>query len=346
MTDPLPESSAAGSSVPSLSASDASSPLPRASPWRWAIALTIVLLALASATAVPVSSGTAAVITRFGDPIRVQVSPGLTWKAPPPIDRVESVDLRLRTTSSGVHSVLTQDGLIILVQAWIAWRIPDHGDDILRFVRATRNRHDDAANQLRTFLGSSLETITGRFPLDALLNTDRAKLRSGEYRDALRERLAAQARDLYGIEILAVGLERLMIPEATVAVTVQRMAAERDTVAEEKKAHGRKVAGEIRATTEKETRIIKATAEEEASRIEAKARGEAAAIYAAVHSQDPKLYRFLRSLDTLDQVVTNTTRLVVRTDAAPFDALVAAPLEATAPPVPLLPPSVAPSASP
>jgi modulator of FtsH protease HflC len=71
--------------------------------------------------------------------------------------------------------------------------------------------------------------------------------------------------------------------------------------------------------------VIKATAEEEAARIEATARTAAAAIYGTAHAQDPKLYRFLRSLDTLDLIISNSTRLVVRTDAAPFDALVQLP---------------------
>ncbi len=298
---------------------------PRPSRWRYVIASALALLALAAATAVPVTTGAAAVITRFGKPVAVQVEPGLTWKAPPPIDRVESVDLRVRTTSSGVHSVLTRDGLSLLVQVWVAWQVPRESEPVLRFVRSTRNNPDEAANQLRTFLGSSLETVTGRFELDALLNTDPTKLQMEAYRTAIRERIAAEAQRLYGIEVVQIGVERLMIPETTVAATVSRMAAERDTVAEEKKAHGRKVAGEIRATSDKEARVIKATAEEEAARIEATARTAAAAIYGTAHAQDPKLYRFLRSLDTLDLIISNSTRLVVRTDAAPFDALVQLP---------------------
>ena len=301
------------------------SAVPRPSRWRYVIAGALVLLALAAATAVPVTTGAAAVITRFGKPVAVQVEPGLTWKAPPPIDRVESVDLRVRTTSSGVHSVLTRDGLSLLVQVWVAWQVPRESEQVLRYVRATRNNPDEAANQLRTFLGSSLETVTGRFELDALLNTDPTKLQMEAYRTAIRERIAAEAQRLYGVEVVQIGVERLMIPETTVAATVSRMAAERDTVAEEKKAHGRKVAGEIRATSDKEARVIKATAEEDAARIEATARTAAAAIYGTAHAQDPRLYRFLRSLDTLDVIVSNSTRLVVRTDAAPFDALVHLP---------------------
>jgi len=314
-------------------------PAIRPSRWRFVIAGTLLALALAAATAVPVTTGAAAVITRFGKPIFVQVDPGLTWKAPPPIDRVETVDLRVRTTSSGVHSVLTRDGLSLLVQVWVAWQVPRDAEPVLRYVRATRNNPDEAANQLRTFLGSSLETVTGRFDLDHLLNTDVSKLQMDAYRTAVRERIASEVQRLYGIEVVQIGVERLMIPETTVAATVSRMAAERDTVAEEKKAYGRKVAGEIRATADKEARITKATAEEDAAHIEATARTAAAAIYGTAHSQDPKLYRFLRSLDTLDQIVTTSTRLVVRTDVAPFDALVQLPS------APAVPPATTPTAS-
>ncbi len=60
--------------------------------------------------------------------------------------------------------------------------------------------------------------------------------------------------------------------------------------------------------------------------MEAKARTEAAAIYAKAHAADPELYAFLRGLDTLEQIITSGTRLVLRTDAAPFKALVEAPV--------------------
>lgn len=304
----------------------------RPSRWRFVIAGALLAIAMAAATAVPVTTGAAAVITRFGKPVAVQVDPGLAWKAPPPIDRVESVDLRVRTTSSGVHSVLTRDGLSLLVQVWVAWQVPSETDPVLRYVRATRNNPDEAANQLRTFLGSSLETVTGRFTLDQLVNTEPGRIEIDGYRTAIRERIAGEILRLYGIDIVQIGVERLMIPETTVAATVSRMAAERDTVAEEKKAYGRKVAGEIRANADKDARITKAAAEEEAARIEAAARTAAAAIYGAAHSQDPGLYRFLRSLETLDQIVSASTRLVVRTDAAPFDALVHVPVARQADP--------------
>ena len=292
---------------------------------RYALAAALVLFGIAAATLSTVRAGSAAVVTRFGNPVRVITEPGLAFKLPAPIERTVDVDLRLHTTASGIHGVLTKDGLSVVVQAWVAWKVPAKDDQIRHFLRAVQNRPDEAANQLRTFLGSSLETITGRFELAGLLNTDASKVQLAAYEAALRERLTAQANDVYGIEIVGVGIERLMLPETTVGATINRMAAERDTVAEERKASGRLEAGRIRAEAERDARITKAQATTEAAEIEAKAQKEAATIFGDAQRIDPQLYAFLRSLDTLDQIVGGTTRLILRTDAAPFRALVEIP---------------------
>lgn len=297
---------------------------------RLVVAGVLIVLGLAAATMLTVRAGSAAVVTRFGDPVRVVTTPGLAFKLPAPIERAVEVDLRLHTTASGIHGVLTKDGLSVVVQAWVAWKVPGTDDAVRHFLRAVQNRPDEAADKLRTFLGSSLETVSGRFELASLLNTDPAKVRLADYEQALAERIATQAGDNLGIEIVGVGIERLMLPETTVGATINRMAAERDTVAQEKKADGARIAGEIRSAAERDARIAKARAEEEASTIEAASRTEAARIYGAAHQADPQLYTFLRSLDTLDRIVGSTTRLVLRTDAAPFRALVEIPGQAPA----------------
>ena len=298
-------------------------------PKRLVGALALVLLALLAATVLTVRAGSAAVITRFGDPVRVVTQPGLSWKLPAPIERTVDVDLRLHTTSSGIHGVLTKDGLSVEVQVWVAWKVPGTDETIRSFLRAVQNRPEEAGNQLRSRIGSAMQTVTSRYELSALLNTDPAKVQLSAYEAALRENIA-QANSTYGIEVTSVGIERLMLPETTVGATINRMAAERDTVAQAKKADGSRIAAEIRSTADRDARIAVAKANEEASTIEATARAEAAKIYGSAHQADPQLYAFLRSLDSLDQIVGTTTRLVLRTDAAPFRALVEIPGQAPA----------------
>jgi membrane protease subunit HflC len=68
-----------------------------------------------------------------------------------------------------------------------------------------------------------------------------------------------------------------------------------------------------------------ADAQTQAAAIEATSRKDAAAIQAKAYDADPQLYMMLRSLDTLANMVGPNTRLVLRTDAAPFNVLVNGP---------------------
>lgn len=292
---------------------------------RFVIAFTILAAAVLSACAVLVGPGEAVVITRFGDPVRVITAPGLAWRLPPPIDNEILVDRRLRTTSSGLQDVGTRDGLRVLVQAYVAWQVPDDPDRVRQFLRAVRNQPDLAADQLRSFIGSALEITASSFDLANLVNTDPAQVKLGDFEQALRSRLDQQALSVYGIAIRQVGLERLTLPAETLTATVERMRAERATVAAQRQAEGQRQAADITSDADRDARIEIAKAKADAAAIGAQARVRAADIYGTAYRAAPQLYTLLRSLDTLDQVLGANTRVILRTDAAPFRALVDGP---------------------
>jgi modulator of FtsH protease HflC len=301
---------------------------------RFLVAGAVVVTAIASACVILVGAGRAIVVTRFGDPVNVIVRPGLAWKMPAPIESTIDVDLRLRTTSSGLQDVGTRDGLRILVQAYVAWQVTPDPDHIRQFLRAVRNQPDVAAQQLRNFIGSSLEIAATGFELSNLVNTDPAKVQLGDFENRLRERLDEQALKVYGITIRQVGIERLTLPRETLTVTVSRMRAEREIVAAERQSEGQRAAAEISSNANRDSRVLIAKAKTEAAEIDAKARLQAADIYGQAYNSAPDLYTLLRSLDTLDSVVSGNTRLILRTDAAPFRVLVEGPSGATAAPSP------------
>ena len=295
-------------------------------PWRRiGLAALLVLFAAATACLVQVRSGEATVVTRFGNPVRVLLQPGLAWRLPVPFEAAIPVDLRLRTTSSGLQDVGTRDGLRIIVQAYVAWQVQPDADDVQRFMRAVQNQPDEAARQIRTFVGSALETTASGFDLADLVNTDGSKVRIADFEQRLRGQIDKTLRDTYGVRVLQVGIERLTLPSVTLGATVDRMRAERETIATERTAEGRRQAAEIRSAAERDARVIQAEASVKAAEIEAQARVEAARIYGKAYAGSPQLYNLLRSLDTLGTIVNGDTRLVLRTDAAPFRVLVDGP---------------------
>ena len=169
------------------------------------------------------------------------------------------------------------------------------------------------------------------FDLANLINTDPAKVELNELEGRLRERLDEQALKVYGVTIRQVGIERLTLPTETLATTVARMRAERETVAAERQAR-------VSARPPRSPRTPTAMRVScgprpcaDAAEIDAKSRLEAADIYGRAYRSAPDLYMLLRSLDTLDTVVGDNTRLILRTDAAPFRVLVDGPPSTTAP---------------
>jgi membrane protease subunit HflC len=296
-------------------------------------AFVIVGAAVASACLILVAPGEAVVVTRFGDPTRVLTEPGLAWRIPAPVESKIDVDLRLKTTSSGLHDVGTRDGLRILVQAYVAWQVPADADRIRQFLRAVRNEPDIAAEQLRSFLGSALEITASSFDLASLVNTDPSKIQLDQFEQRLRERLNEQALNVYGVTIRQVGIERLTLPAETLNATVERMRAERSVVVAERQAEGQRAAAEITANADRDARILVAKSKADAAAIDAKSRVEAADIYGAAYGRDPALYTLLRSLDTLNTIIGSNTRLILRTDAAPFRVLTDGAGSTAAPPL-------------
>ncbi|MES2825274.1 MAG: SPFH domain-containing protein [Pseudomonadota bacterium] len=295
-------------------------------PWlRVGFAILLLAVALTAATVIQVRSGVAAVVTRFGNPTRVLLEPGLALRWPAPFEAIIPVDLRLRTTSSGLQDVGTRDGLRIIVQAYIAWQVQPDAEHIQRFMRAVQNKPDETARQIRTVVGSALETTTASYDLNNLINTNASEVRLADFETRLNHQMSRQLLDTYGVRVVQVGVERLTLPSVTLSATVDRMRAERETIAIERTALGKRQAAEIRSTAERDARIIQADALAQAADIEAQSRVQSAALYGRAFSGSPELYTMLRSLDTLGTIITPQTRLILRTDAAPFRALVEGP---------------------
>jgi membrane protease subunit HflC len=303
---------------------------------RVTLAAVVLLAAGAASSLMMVGPGQAVVVTEFGRPVRVLTQPGLAWKLPAPLEATIPVDLRLRTTSSGLQDVGTREGLRILVQAYLAWQVDDDPAHIQQFLRAGRRDPDDIARQLRSFMGSTIQVTASNFNLTDLVNTDSNKARFVVFEQQLQANLAQQVLDTYGIRIVQTGVERLSLPAETLAATVARMRAERETVAAQRTAEGLRAAAAIRSDATRDARLIGAQAQQEVAEIKAKGREKAASVHAGAYAVDPQLYTLLRSLDTLGATVGPKTRVILRTDAEPFRALVEGPI--APPPQPAAPP--------
>lgn len=283
---------------------------------RRALGLVLVLALLGRALSLQVREGTAAILTRMGQPVRVLTEPGLHPRLPWPIEDVAEIDTRTRTFSTAHTEMLTRDKKNVILVGFAVWQVADP----LLFHQAVGSV-EAADRKLDGLVTNAQIGVLGGFDLSALTSTDPSTLQREAIEAALLAAVRGMARDQYGIEVLDMGMSRLSLPEENIAAVFKQMKAERKQFAAKHQAEGDEEASRIRAEAELAASRIRAEGEEEAARIRGEAEAEAARIYGEAHRRDPGLYRFVRSLDSLDAVVGSQTTVVLRTDSEPFRLL-------------------------
>ena len=278
---------------------------------------TLALAAIVfSATAVVVRQGQAVLITRFGRPLRAATQPGLHWKLPWPIDRTLLLDMRRRVYETGQTEMLTRDKKNIIARTFVVWRIGDP----LTFIQAV-GTEGDAEGKLDGLLTNAAIGTLGGHDLSALVSTNPSDLQMDQIESELLASTAPLALRSYGVDVEQIRLERLALPAENVTAVFEQMRAERRQFAAKYQAEGEQAASKIHSEAELEAARIRAKGLEEEARIRGESAAQVAKTYADAHRIDPELYRFTRSLESLDKLVTRNTSLILRTDSEPFSLL-------------------------
>ncbi len=246
--------------------------LPRG--WLAWLGAAAVLAGLALAAAVPVPADRAALVLRFGQPVRVinawapggdQAGLALHW---PLAERVVWLDRRLITASLENVRIATADGQPLVIDAYATWRVTDP----VRFYQAL-GTPDHAGDEIRALLASVLRQQVGHTSMSGAL-----ALQRGQGTRALR---AAFDRELaaYGAHAGDLGLSRLAIPDgAPLDAVYARMSAGAEAEAENIAAEGHRNAQLIRAD----------------------AQARANDISAASFGKDPEFFDFYRAMQSYD----------------------------------------------
>jgi len=249
-----------------------------------ALALGVAALAgLALTVVTPVPADRAALVLRFGQPVRVinawrtdGAGLALRW---PLAERVVWLDRRLMTVALGGTRVTTGDGQALVLDTYATWRVTDP----VKFYQALGNP-DHADDELRTILGSVLRQQLGTIAMANVAGLQRGQ-GTAAIRDAFDRELAA-----YGAHVTDFGLSRVALPSgAPLDAAYARMSAGADSTAQD-----------IAAQGHRDARLIRADAE-----------AQAVQIYAASLTKDPEFYDFYRAMQSYDatfgQKDTHTT---------------------------------------
>ena len=228
----------------------------------------VVLAALALATLTPVPDNRAALVLRFGQPVRViEDAAGLVWRWPL-AEQVVLLDSRLLTVTADNTRVVTRDGQALAIDGYATWRVTDP----VRFYLALGGT-ERAAGPMRAILSTVLQQELGRVNL-AEVQAQGSNKRGLDLRAAFARELAG-----YGASVTDLRLSRVALPDgAPLDAAYARMTASAEADAAGVAAEGHRNAQWIRA--------------------DAQARAEQ--IYAASFGKDPEFHDFYRAMQSYD----------------------------------------------
>jgi membrane protease subunit HflC len=234
--------------------------------------------------------------------------PGLHLKAP--IDRVIRLDRRWTYSRPAPAEYLTVDKRNVVIESVATWRVGDPR----RFLATLPNRADADVRLADALLGE-VGAVVGTQPVAALIAPDGNPKRFEAIVNEVRERVARYAGPALGIEVVAVELLHLTLPEQNRTPVFERMKAERGKIAKEYRTAGELLSRKIIAEADREKTRIEAEAYAKAQRLRAEGDAEAARTYAAAFSRNSAFYKFQRSLKAYEKFLDDQTTLFLPADA-------------------------------
>jgi membrane protease subunit HflC len=267
-----------------------------------------------------------------GEPI---TQAGLHFKAPF-IQDVNRLDKMVLEWDGDATQIPTQDKLFIYVDTYARWRISDP----LKFFLALRDE-TKAQSRIDDILDGETRNAIGKYKLLEIVRTDVAARTTAvdasdtssvlppirEGREAIaREIHANAARSLatLGIELLDIRFKRINYNSDVQKRIYERMASERQQMADKFRSEGQGAAARILGEKERDLKQIESEAYKQIQEIRGKADARASDIYAAAYNQNSEaydFYQFMKTMETFQTTLDASTTVILSTDGDFFKYL-------------------------
>lgn len=276
---------------------------------KYLVPLVLIVLALLGANSIyAVGQGHAAAVTGFGRVDAIGIEPGLHIKWPF-VQQVKVYDTRVIEWRSEPEDYKTVAGDSIRAGVFVRWRIVDPRT----WLDAVGGDELQVAQQIEPLVRSALRVQIGKHDLAELLASD-----GGTIDASLRDAVSGDARSKLGIDIVDVGVERVLPPDDALSGVYKRMAAEAASTAAQVRDTGTADAAAIRAKGDAADQQVLAAAAQKAAAVRGEGDAEAAKIYAQASAKDPQFFRYWSSLETWRKTFAGGGAVVVLDKDSPF----------------------------
>lgn len=253
-----------------------------------------------------------AVVETFGKLDPNPVPPGLHARLPWPVQRVITYDNRMQTFEDGYEEFPVAGNFQVMMSLYVCWRI----ETPAKFRETLGDRLELGADALRRLSTNAKKDVLSRYPMSNLVSLSPKDLKLVQIQTQIQERLAAEAKDSYGIEIIAVGIKRLGLPPAASKTVMDTMRKEREELAQRYESGGKAEAVRITSEADNIARQILSFAQSKASDIRVEGDTKAAA-YLARYEKYKGFAAFLRRLDFLKAALSTNSQFLLSGQNAP-----------------------------
>lgn len=262
----------------------------------------LLLLIVANSTVYVVTETERAVMLKFGEVANEDISPGLHFKWPAPMNTVRKFDARLLTLDARPERFLTIEKKSLIVDSYAKWKIANVG----QYYRATNGEEARTHGLLSQLINDGLRNEVGERDMHEVVSGKRDELML-----ALTGKINEQAMKDYGVEVVDIRVKQVDLPADVSQSVYSRMNTEREKEAREHRSRGKELAEGIRAAADREKVIIEANAYRTAEESRGEGEAKAAAIYAKAYNKNPEFYAFWRSLQAYEHAFAEKSDILL-----------------------------------
>ena len=279
-------------------------------------------------------------IRQFGRVDRVVTESGLTFKLPF-VESIDTVPKELLLYDLPASDVITSDKKTMIVDSYVLWRVTDP----LVFAQTLSCSVSNAESRIDAIVYNATKNTISNMKQDEVIRSRDGKMTitvdesgselSGNDLDlsegreevieitSLTEEVMGQINHVesqYGIELVAVEVKKLDLPDDNKQAVYTRMISERGNIAAQYTAEGKSEAKMIENTTDKEVSIMLSDAKAKAEATIAEGEAEYMRILSGAYSDPEKtdFYSFVRALDALKESVVGDNKTVILTEDSPI----------------------------
>lgn len=279
-------------------------------------------------------------VRQFGRVERVQTQAGLSFKIPF-VESVDTIPKELLIYDLPASDVITSDKKTMIVDSYVLW----HVTDPLKFAQTLSGSVSNAEGRIDAIVYNATKNTISNMKQDEVIRSRDGKMTitveepESEVKNnnlelstqteevveitSLTEKIMEQinhVEDQYGIELMAVEVKKLDLPDDNKQAVYARMISERENIAAQYTAEGKSEAKMIENTTDKEVSIMLSDAQAKAEATMAEGEAEYMRILSDAYSDPEKtdFYSFVRALDALKESVKGDNKTVILSDDSPI----------------------------